>query len=156
MKANNLLRKTSLSLMIVYSIGLTGCSKPADAAAHNANSNTSPAETAPPAIVPAAQQASAAPANSRVINASLKSFSCGADACYLTYGTDDGKEARAICDNDQFCSAWSLVDRGEDGLDKIKLIQGHGVRFKLTLISALFEPAGENMDFVHKIEFLQE
>lgn len=95
------------------------------------------------------------PASTRLVNASLKSFQCGEDACYLTFTTVNNSEINAICADGSFCTAWSMVNTGET-FGKVNLSEQDGQRVKLTVSSELFEPAGENMDYVRKIEFLQE
>lgn len=152
MKENSLLRKICLSLTFVCSIslGLTGCNKPTDTSGSN---STTSANTAAPAS--SQEHSNLTPVSSRVINASLKSFSCGADACYLTFNTVNNSEITAICADNSFCPAWSMVNTGEE-YGMINLAQENGPRVKLSITSEPFEPAGENMDYVRKIEFLNE
>ena len=61
----------------------------------------------------------------------------------------------AICADTDFCTAWSMVNTSEE-FGTVNLDKQDTQRVKLTMSSELFEPAGENMDFVRKIEFLQE
>ena len=96
-----------------------------------------------------------APANSRIVHADLKSFQCGADACYLKFSTPSNSDMHAICADTDFCTAWSMVNTSEE-FGTVNLDKQDTQRVKLTMSSELFEPAGENMDFVRKIEFLQE
>lgn len=158
MKERSPLKQAPLNLIIAFSLaaGLTACNKPTESAATTSGNNTTmPANAAPATTTPAPQQASALPANTRVINASLKSFSCGADACYLTFNTVNNSEISAICADEHFCPAWSMVNTGEE-YGTVNLAQENNQRVKLSISSELFEPAGGNMDYVRKIEFLNE
>lgn len=152
--------KSMLGLLVLLS--LSACDKkpqqtsaPSESSAATSGASTSDASTSTAPAAPAQPATQALAANARTINAQLKSFSCGADACYLSFSTANSNEASAICADSNYCDAWSLVNTGEE-YGSVNLAQENNPRVKLTISSDMFEPAGENMDHVRRIEFLQE